>query len=175
MQLHLDALDKILHIKALDCIRFGDDFGGQKGLLMGQTHWQKFFKPRLRKMYGKARDAGKVVSIHSCGDNSEIMADLIEIGVNIFNPFQPEAMDIFEMKRKYGKQIVFNGGIGTQRNLPYGTPDDVREEIHTAARVLGKDGGYIMETTKPLRPEVPTENAVAALETIIEEAYKVRG
>ena len=72
MQLHLDALDKILHIKALDCIRFGDDFGGQKGLLMGQTHWRKFFKPRLRKMYGKARDAGKVVSIHSCDNNQHI-------------------------------------------------------------------------------------------------------
>jgi uroporphyrinogen decarboxylase len=171
MQLHLDALDKVLHLP-LDCIRFGDDFGAQKGLIMGTEYWREFLKPRLAKMYGKARDAGKVVAINSCGDNTPIMDDLIEIGVQILNPFQPEAMDVFEMKRLYGKKITFNGGIGTQVNLPHGTPEEVREEIRTCARTLSKDGGYIMQTTKPLRPEVPTENAVAALETIIEEAHR---
>ena len=78
------------------------------------------------------------------------------------------------MKKLYGKKITFSGGIGTQVNLPYGTPEEIRQEIRTCASVLSKDGGYVMETTKPLRPEVPTENAVAALETIIEEANKVR-
>jgi uroporphyrinogen decarboxylase len=173
MQLQLDAMDKILHLP-LDCIRFGDDWGAQKGLIMGEVYWRNFLKPRLAKMYGKARDAGKFVAIHSCGDNTDIMDDLIEIGVNILNPFQPEANDIFEMKRLYGKQITFNGGIGTQVTLPYGTPEEIREEIRTCARVLSKDGGYVMETTKPLRPEVPTENAVAALETIISEAHHIR-
>ena len=171
MQLQLDALDKILHLP-LDCIRFGDDFGAQKGLIMGTGYWREFLKPRLAKMYGKARDAGKVVAIHSCGDNTEIMDDLIEIGVQILNPFQPEAMDIFKMKEIYGEKITFDGGIGTQVNLPFGTPEEIRQEIRTCARVLSKGGGYIMETTKPLRPEVPTENAVAALETIIEEVYR---
>jgi len=170
MQLHLDALDKVLHLP-MDCIRFGDDFGAQKGLIMGAGYWREFLKPRLAKMYGKARDAGKFVAIHSCGDNSEIMGDLIEIGVQIFNPFQPEAMDVFKMKELYGDKITFNGGIGTQVTLPYGTPDEVREEIRTYASVLSKGGGYVMETTKPIRPEVPTENAVAALETILEEVY----
>ena len=173
MQLHLDTLDKVLHLP-VDCIRFGDDFGAQKGLIMGTEYWREFLKPRLAKMYGKARDAGKFVGIHSCGDNTPIMEDLIEMGVNILNPFQPEAMDVFEMKRLYGKQITFSGGIGTQVNLPYGTPEEVREEIRTCAAVLSKDGGYVMETTKPIRPEVPTENAVAALETIIEEAHRAR-
>ena len=69
-------------------------------------------------------------------------------------------------------KITFDGGIGTQVNLPHGTPEQVREEIRTSARVLSKGGGYVMGTTKPLRPEVPTENAVAALETIIEEAHR---
>jgi len=172
MQLHLDALDRLLPLEGLDCILFGDDFGQQRGLIMGPTHWRHFLKPRLAKMYGKVRDAGKVVAIHSCGDNTPILEDLIEIGVQIFNPFQPEAMDIFAMKRKYGQRIVFNGGIGTQRTLPYGTPEEVREEIRTAARFLSRGGGYVMETAKPLRPEVPTENAVAALETILEEAHR---
>ncbi|MFC1717570.1 uroporphyrinogen decarboxylase family protein [Candidatus Poribacteria bacterium] len=173
MQLQLDALDKILHLP-MDCIRFGDDFGAQRGLIMGQGYWCEFLKPRLAKMYGKARDAGKFVEIHSCGDNTEIMEDLIEIGVQILNPFQPEANDIFEMKRLYGRRITFNGGIGTQVTLPHGTPEEVREEIRTCASVLSKDGGYVMETTKPIRPEVPTENAVAALETIIAEAHRAQ-
>lgn len=171
MQLHLDALDKILHLKALDCIQFGDDYGQQCGLLMGPPLWREFLKPRLARMYGKVRDAGKVVAIHSCGDNTPILEDLIEIGLQILNPFQPEAMDVFAIKRQYGQRLVFNGGIGTQRALPHGTPDQVREEIWRAARELGRGGGYIMETTKPLRPEVPTENAAAALETIIEAAH----
>lgn len=171
MQLHLDALDRILHLP-LDCIRFGDDFGAQKGLIMGAGYWREFLKSRLAKMYGKTRDAGKAVAIHSCGDNTEIMDDLIEIGVQILNPFQPEANDIFEMKRIYGKRITFDGGIGTQVTLPLGTPEQVREEIITCAHVLSKDGGYVMETTKPLRPEVPTENAVAALETVIAAAHR---
>ena len=173
MQLQLDGLDKVLPLP-VDGIRFGDDFGAQKGLIMGTGYWRELLKPRLAKMYGKARDAGKVVAIHSCGDNTEIMDDLIEIGVQILNPFQPEATDIFEMKRVYGKSITFNGGIGTQVTLPHGTPEEVRQEVETCARVLGKDGGYVMETTKPLRPEVPTENAVAALETIIAEAHRKR-
>ena len=140
---------------------------------MGEGYWREFLKPRLAKMYGKARDAGKFVGIHSCGDNTEIMDDLIEIGVNILNPFQPEANDIFEMKRLYGDRITFNGGIGTQVTLPHGTPEEVRAEIRTCASVLSKDGGYVMETTKPIMSEVPTENAVAALETVIEEAHRV--
>ena len=173
MQLQLDALDKILHLP-FDCVRFGDDFGAQKGLIMGTGYWRELLKPRLAKMYGKARDAGKVVAIHSCGDNTEIMDDLIEIGVQILNPFQPESNDIFEMKRVYGNRITFDGGIGTQEILPYGTPEEVRQEIEDCARVLSKNGGYILGITKGIRAEVPVENAVAALETIEAEVHRKR-
>ncbi len=171
MQLHLDALDKVLPLP-FDSIRFGDDFGAQKGTIMGQTYWRKYLKPRLTKMYGKARDAGKIVSIHSCGDNSEILGDLIDIGVQIFNPSQPEANDLPALKKEYGPNITFEGGIGTQVTLPRGTPDQVRDEIRRCREQLGQGGGLVLTTTKPLRPEVPTENAVAAVETIIEEARK---
>ena len=173
MQMQLDALDKILPLP-VDSIMFGDDVGAQKGLIMGTEYWREFLKPRLAKMYGKARDAGKIVSIHSCGDNSEIMEELIEIGVQILHPFQPEAMEPFKMKELYGDRITFNGGIGTQVTLPYGTPEEIREEVKTCARVLSKNGGYIMQTTKPILPGVPIENAVAVLEAVIEEAHRVR-
>ena len=171
MQLILDGLDRVLPLP-FDGIRFGDDFGAQKGLIMGLPYWRKYCKPRLAEMYGKARDAGKIVSIHSCGDNSEILGELIDLGVQVFNPSQPEANDLPRLKREYGQHITFEGGIGTQQILPLGTPDQVREEVRRCRQTLGKGGGFIMTTTKPMRPEVPTENAVACLETIIEEAEK---
>ena len=171
MQLHLDALDKILHLP-IDSIRFGDDFGGQKGTLMGLRHWRTFIQPRLATMYAKVRDAGKIVSIHSCGDNSEILGHLIDMGLQIFNPAQPEANDLVALKKQYGRHVTFEGGIGTQRTLPFGTPDEVRDEIRRCRLDLGPGGGLILTTTKPLRPEVPVENAVAAVETIIAEAEK---
>ncbi len=174
MYLHLDALDRLLAIPELDAIRFGDDFGQQRGLIMGPQHWRRYLKPRLARMYGKVRAAGKVVAIHSCGDNSEILGDLIDIGVQILNPAQPEAMDLYALKRQYGRQVVFNGGIGTQGILPQGTPDQVRAEVRRVARELGAGGGLVMETTKPILPGVPTANAIACLETMLEEAYRPR-
>ena len=171
MELHLEGMDRILHLP-FDSIRFGDDFGGQHGTLMGLPHWRNYIRPRLAKMYGKVRDAGKIVSIHSCGDNSEILGEMIDMGLQIFNPAQPEANDLPALKKQYGKHLTFEGGIGTQRNLPLGTPEQVKAEIRQCRRDLGVEGGFIMSTTKPLRPEVPVENAVAAVETIIEEAHK---
>ena len=171
MELHLDGMDRILHLP-FESVRFGDDFGAQRGTLMGLTHWRTYLKPRLAKMYGKVRDAGKMVSIHSCGDNSEILGDMIDMGLQIFNPAQPEANDLPALKREFGKHLTFEGGIGTQVNLPLGTPEQVKAEIRRCRLDLGVGGGLIMTTTKPLRPEVPVENAVAAVETIIEEARK---
>jgi uroporphyrinogen decarboxylase len=171
MELHLAALDKILHLP-MDSIRFGDDFGGQRGTLMGVRHWRTYLKPRLARMYARVRDAGKIVSIHSCGDNSEILGELIDLGLQIFNPAQPEAQDLPRLKREFGRHLTFEGGIGTQRNLPFGTPEQVREEIRRCRLDLGPGGGFILTTTKSLRPEVPVANAVAAVESIIEEAQK---
>jgi len=171
MEIQLDALDKILPLP-FDSIRFGDDFGGQRGLIMGLPYWRRYIKPRLAKMYGKVCDAGKIVSIHSCGDNSEILGDMIDMGLQIFNPSQPEANDLPALKKKYGNNLTFEGGIGTQVTLPFGTPEEVREEIRRCRNILGENGGLIMTTTKPIRPDVPVENAVAAIETIIEEAQK---
>ena len=139
---------------------------------MGLPYWRKYIKPRLAQMYGKVRDAGKIVTIHSCGDHSEIFGDMIDMGLQVFNPAQPEANDLPVLKKQYGKDLTFEGGIGTQVTLSLGTPDQVREEVRRCRLVLGSDGGLIMTTTKPLRPEVPVENAVAAVETIFEKARK---
>jgi len=117
-------------------------------------------------MYAYAKGKGLRVAIHSCGDVSEIVSDLIEMGVDIINPFQPEAMDVFALKREYGKHVTFNGGIGTQRLLPQGTPEEVRAAVRDCVTLLGAGGGYIMETAKPVMEDVPAENVAALLDAM---------
>lgn len=168
MEWHLPMIEAFGAIPEVDAIYFGDDFGAQHGLIMGTRWFREYLKPRLKIMYGRAHELGKHVFIHSCGDNSSIIADLIEIGVDIFNPFQPEAQDVYAMKREYGQYLTFEGGIGTQGLLPRGTPEGIREEIRRLKREIGQDGGFILGPTKPLLPDVPTENAVACVETILE-------
>ena len=77
----------------IDMVHFGDDWGSQRGLMMGPELWERFLAPRLERMYGAAKDAGKFVSIHSCGHVQEVFPRLIELGLDCFNPFQPEVMD----------------------------------------------------------------------------------
>ena len=77
-------------------------------------------------MYAAVREAGKFVMIHSCGDVDELFDDLIAIGLNCFNPFQPEVMDVYELLPRYRGRLAFHGGLSTQRTLPFGSAEDVR-------------------------------------------------
>ena len=160
---NLEIVDGFLE-QDIDCIHFGDDWGQQHGLQMGPAHWRRFIKPRQARMYGKVRDAGIHASQHSCGDVREVFPDLIEIGLECFNPFQPEVMDVREMKRLYGDRLAFYGGISTQRTLPYGTPDDVKAEARMMIDQIGAGGGYILSPAHDTPPDVPLENMLALLE-----------
>ena len=91
----------------IDAVYFGDDWGQQRGLQMGYPIWKEFIYPVLKRMYGEVRSAGKYVVIHSCGDVDELFDDLVEIGVNLFNPFQPEVMDTAALVRKYRGRLAF--------------------------------------------------------------------
>jgi len=148
----------------VDAIMIGDDYGQQRGLLMGPPLWRKYIKPRLAQVFDRIHELGKYTVLHSCGDNTDIMEELAEIGMDVFHPFQPEAMDIVEMKRRYGDRVTFNGGIGTQGPLVYGSPDDVRKDIRFALREIGRGGGFVIEPSKALRPEVPMENVAALID-----------
>ncbi|MDH7480388.1 MAG: uroporphyrinogen decarboxylase family protein [Armatimonadota bacterium] len=150
----------------IDCVRFGDDWGSQNGLIMGPALWREFIKPRIAKMYKRVRDAGKYVMIHCCGDVKAILPDLIECGLNIFNPFQPEVMDIFETKKRYYGQLSFFGGISVQRLLPLGTPDEIRRETRRLLDVLGKGGGYIASPSHDIPVDVPAENMAAMIDVL---------
>jgi uroporphyrinogen decarboxylase len=149
----------------IDCVHFGDDWGQQHGLQMGPAAWRRFLKPVLARMYGVVRDAGKIVSIHSCGDVDEVFDDLVEIGLDLFNPFQPEVMDIDALMREYRGRLAFHGGMSTQQTLPYGTVDDVITETQHLID-LGRDGGYIFSPAHAVEGDVPVENLVAFIDTI---------
>jgi len=149
----------------IDCVHFGDDWGQQHGLQMGPQLWRRFIKPVLARMYGVVREAGKTVSIHSCGDVDEVFDDLVEIGLQLFNPFQPEVMDVDALVAQYRGRLAFHGGMSTQRTLPYGSVDDVVAETRHLIE-LGREGGYIFSPAHAVEGDVPVENMVAFIDTV---------
>ena len=150
----------------IDGVHFGDDWGQQAGTIMGPALWRRFIKPRLALMYAEVKRAGKFVSQHSCGDVRELFPDLIDIGLDIFNTFQPEIMDVAEMKRLYGADLTFWGGISTQRVLPFLSPAAVQANIRHLLAVVGQGGGYICAPTHDVPMDVPVENIVAMIEVL---------
>jgi len=150
----------------IDAIYFGDDWGMQHGLQMGPVVWHEHIYPVLKRMYSVVRDAGKYVMIHSCGDVDELFDDLIEIGLNCFNPFQPEVMDVANLIERYRGRLAFYGGMSTQRTLPYGSVQEVREETERLL-ALGRDGGYVFSPAHDVEGDVPLENMLAFLDVIL--------
>ena len=148
----------------LDGFYFGDDWGQQKGLIMGPNLWRKLIKPRMAKMYARVKAKGKFVIQHSCGDIEEIFPDLIEIGLDLYQTFQPEIYDIKKVKREYGMDLSFWGGISTQRLLPFATPGELKVRAVEIMRIMGQNGGYIAAPTHAVPGDVPPENIAALIE-----------
>jgi uroporphyrinogen decarboxylase len=158
------ALVTQLKGSGLDAVRFGDDWGFQSTLMVRPERWRKLFKAQYRRIYAAAHAAGLLVSIHSCGNITELLPDLIEIGVDVVHPLQPEAMDVGFCQREYGRDLTFWGGLGSQSTLPYGTPDDVCREVRERLDLF-HDGGYILAPAGAAPAETPAENIVAIAAT----------
>jgi uroporphyrinogen decarboxylase len=167
----LQIVERLLELPA-DGIWFSDDWGYQGGVLIGPERWRRFLKPRLAAMYARVHQAGKVVLSHCCGSIADIMPDVIEIGLDVYESVQPEARnnDPYELKRRYGDQIAFWGGLGSQSTIPFGTPGQIGAEVTRLCREMGRGGGYILAPAKALQPETPTENAAAVVEAFLQQA-----
>lgn len=150
----------------VDIVITGDDVAGQHGLLMSVETWRTFLKPRLAATVRAVKDANPATYVfyHSDGNLQALIPELIEIGIDILNPVQPECMDPAALKRQFGHRLAFWGTVSVQRTLSLGTPDQVRAEVRARISQVGRGGGLILCPAHVLAPETPWENIVAFFE-----------
>ncbi|MDD5678977.1 MAG: uroporphyrinogen decarboxylase family protein [Kiritimatiellae bacterium] len=153
-----------------DIIQLGDDIGMQSTIMMSTDLWRKWLKPRLAHIIAAARGIKPDILIfyHSCGYILPFLDELIEVGVDILNPVQPECMEFSEVHRRTANRLSYWGTIGTQTTLPFGTPREVKETVWSRLRTCGKSGGIMIGPTHMVEPEVPWENLVAMAEAVAE-------
>jgi uroporphyrinogen decarboxylase len=169
-------LDKMVAIRTFQAVRFaeagvdilhlGDDIGSEHQLLLGVPMWRRWFKPRLAQVIAAARRVKPdlLVEYHSDGYIEPFIPELIEVGIDVLNPVQPECMDPAAIKRQYGDRLAFSGTVGTQTTMPFGSADEVRRVVAERIRTVGLGGGLVLAPTHVLEPDVPWENIVAFFE-----------
>src|SRR4030042_2413926 len=152
----------------MDMIGFEGDIAMQHSLIMGPDIWRVVDKPRLAKVIALCKEINTNVHIfiHSDGDMSEIMPDLIEIGFDVIDPIQPECMDSIEIKKLYGDKITLHRCGSLQKTLPFGTPEDCRKEAITYIERCGQSGGLVLGASNTIGYDVPVENIVAWYEAV---------
>jgi uroporphyrinogen decarboxylase len=159
----------------VDMIWLGDDIGGQNSMLMSPRMWRQYLKPRMADLIASLREINPHIKIayHTDGVVYPIIPDLIEIGVDVLNPIQPMAMDPVKIKKEYGRNLCFWGSLDIQQTLPFGTPEQVRAEVITRLKTIGRGGGLLIGPTHNLQLDTPLENFWAMIETIRLTPYKM--
>jgi uroporphyrinogen decarboxylase len=157
--------------RGVDGVFFSDDWGSQRGLLMNPDDWRRFYRPSYEVLFDRVRSSGAHAWMHLCGDITAILPDLIDIGLNVLNPVQPQAMDVRHLSREFGSKVCFFGGVDVQGTLARGTQEDVKREVHELVALFGKfNGGYIGGTSHSIMPETPLDNVIALYEAFLEYA-----
>jgi uroporphyrinogen decarboxylase len=169
---HLAAAERLASME-VDMIRLADDVGAQDRMMMSPDTWRRFLKPRMATVISAVRNINPsmTVAYHSDGVINPIIPDLIDIGVDVLNPIQPACMDGAELKRLYGERLCFWGSIDEQYTLPFGTPEEVRQEVLVRLATLGRGGGLIIGPTHMVQLDTPLENFWAMVNTITETLY----
>lgn len=161
---YIDMADRFLDLGA-EGLCFSEDWGNNKSLFISPEMWRKFFKPLYKRLFDRAKRRGAFVLFHSDGNITPIVKDLVEIGIDILNPVQPECMDQVEIKRAYGDRITIDTGISVQKTLPFGTVKEVKEETKRAFKLLAPGGGFVYGTSHSAMYDVPKENIIALFDT----------
>ena len=152
----------------VDIIKIGDDLGTQDRLLISPRMYRQVLKPIHADYIAFIKErTGAKVFFHTDGDVFDLLDDFVEIGIDILNPIQTSAgrmANLTELKRRYGRDLVFCGALDTQRVLPNGSPDDVRQEVRRVIDLLGPGGGYMLASVHTIMDEVPPENILAMVD-----------
>ena len=158
----------------VDSIYFGDDVGMQRTLMMSEELYCTWLKPRLTRLIraAKAIKPDVLIIYHSCGHIQELIPHLMEAGIDVLNPVQPESMEFRRIHDEYGDVLSFHGTIGTQSTMPFGTPAEVRQKVFENLDIAGKKGGLFVAPTHLLEPDVPVENLVAYINACAEYTSK---
>jgi uroporphyrinogen decarboxylase len=148
---------------AIDIFMMGDDFGTQLGPMMSLETWRRFFRPGFAAFIELAHRHGLKVMHHTCGSVVELIPDFIACGLDILQSLQPQAagMDLGVLRREFGRDLCFQGGLDIQGVLPHGTPPDVRDHVRRQIEAAGHEGGYILCTAHNLQPDTPVQNILA--------------
>jgi uroporphyrinogen decarboxylase len=154
----------------VDILHVGDDIGMQDRIMMSLATWRRWFKPRLAAVIAAARRVKPdlLVEYHSDGYIEPFIPELIEIGMDVLNPVQPECMDPAAIKRRYGDRLAFSGTVGTQTTMPFGTAGEVRRTVRERIATVGQNGGLVLAPTHILEPDVPWKNVLALFEAAAE-------
>ncbi|MDI7277327.1 MAG: uroporphyrinogen decarboxylase family protein, partial [Anaerolineae bacterium] len=158
----LQSLDNLLSAP-VDAVMLTDDYADQRGMIFGIERFRRFFKPHWRRIFARIRKAGVYSLLHVCGNAAPAVPDLLECGLDCLESLQPEAMDIYRLKREYGRDIRLWGGLGAQSTL-LDSPEAVRLEVRRLKREMGRGGGYVLAGAKGIMEDVPVANVVAYLE-----------
>ncbi len=153
-----------------DCIYLGDDIGMQHTIMMSEELYGQWLKPRLKRIIdaAKAIKPDILIFYHSCGHVTELIPQLIEAGVDVLNPVQPECMEFRELHDRFGDILSFHGTIGTQSTMPFGTPEEVRRKVFENLDIAGPHGGLYACPTHMLEPDVPVENIAAYIQACVD-------
>ena len=171
-EFYLSYLGSILRAARgkIDIVLTGDDFGAQGGLLTSPAMWRRFIKPGFADYIALIKRHNALAMHHTCGSVAEIIPDMIECGLDILQSIQPEAtgMSLAALKRRFGGQLCFQGGVSIQKTMPYGSPADVRREVARLAEASRPDGGYIFCTSHNIQADTPIANIVALMDAYLE-------
>lgn len=162
---NMEMLQETVKCPYYDGILLGSDWGTQNDLIMSPETWRKMIKHGEKIQYDLIKSAGKDVMVHSCGRVVRVLDDLVELGLDILNPVQPECMDLQYLKDNYGRHLTFWGGISTQGVLPFGTPEEVVAETQRVIDIMSKNGGYITCPSQEIQDDVSYENLKALIDT----------